>query len=571
MHPGRLLVGLVFLAQVAPPALRAAPPDEPAAAPEHPLLGVLADELDYALANLVTEEGVRPYYLAYAVTQSHTASLSATLGGLTYNNESRARLLDVDVRVGDYSLDSTHKIRGGYGGGGFLGTSPLSLEDDADAIRHTLWWATDRQFKDAVKRHARVLTNVKVKVEEDDKSDDFSREEPAVYAETPQELAVDRDAWAERLRKLSAIARRYPLVYESQVSLAAEAETKFTATSEGTRLQTAGKRFRLYVSASTKADDGMDLSKSHIFDAATQGGLPDDEHIARTFEQVIEQVLAIRQAPLVEPYTGPAILRNRASGVFFHEIFGHRIEGHRQKDVEEGQTFTKKVGQPVLPDFITVRDDPTLARLGDVDLRGHYRYDDEGVAAEDVTLVENGILKTFLLSRSPVESFPRSNGHGRRQPGYRAVARQGNLMVQSSTKVGFDRLRELLVEECRKQDKPYGLLFEDITGGFTGTRRRGAQTFKVLPVVVYRVYADGRPDELVRGVDIVGTPLSCFEKILATADDPAVFNGNCGAESGSVPVSAISPSILVESIEIEKRQRSQSRLPILPPPVAEVQ
>jgi predicted Zn-dependent protease len=315
----------------------------------------------------------------------------------------------------------------------------------------------------------------------------------------------------------------------------------------------------------------MDLSQSFLFNACSEEKLPSEEDLTRKFQEVIDRILALREAPLVEPYEGPAILLNRASGVFFHEIFGHRIEGHRQKDVEEGQTFAKKVGEQVLPDFISVRDDPTTAVFGDEDLRGHYRYDDEGVPSSDVHLIEKGVLKTFLMSRSPVKGFPKSNGHGRRQPGRKVVARQGNLIVESDKAVTFEKLRELLREECKKQDKEYGFLFEDITGGFTGTGRRGPQVFKVLPVVVYRVYADGRPDELVRGVDIVGTPLASFSKIICTGDDPAVFNGTCGAESGAVPVSAISPSILVSQIEIEKRRRQQDKPPILPAPIAEEQ
>jgi predicted Zn-dependent protease len=296
--------------------------------------------------------------------------------------------------------------------------------------------------------------------------------------------------------------------------------------------------------------------------------LPSEQKVRESFRAVLDMVLALRTAPLVEPYTGPAILLNRASGVFFHEIFGHRIEGHRQKDVEEGQTFTNMVGKPILPTFLSVIDDPTKARFQEEDLRGFYRFDDEGVPASRVNLVEQGVLRTFLLSRSPVLGFTQSNGHGRRQPGRQVVSRQGNLMVESTKAVTFPKLRDLLVQECNKQNKPYGYLFEDITGGFTTTSRGGPQAFKVLPVVVYRVYADGRTNELVRGVDIVGTPLACFSKILATGDDPAVFNGTCGAESGWVPVSAVSPSILVEQIEIEKRERSQDRLPILPPPTA---
>jgi predicted Zn-dependent protease len=244
------------------------------------------------------------------------------------------------------------------------------------------------------------------------------------------------------------------------------------------------------------------------------------------------------------------------------------MEGHRQKDVEEGQTFAKKLGKKVLPEFLSVVDDPTLRTFNGIELNGFYEFDDQCVPAQPARLVEDGVLQTFLMSRSPARGIVRSNGHGRRQPGMDPVARMGNTILKSSKRVPFERLRQMLIEECRKQDKEFGLLFTDISGGFTTTRRWSPQAFKVIPIKVYRVYADGRPDELVRGVDIVGTPLTSFSSVLATANDPAVFNGVCGAESGSVPVSAISPSILVEQIEIEKKRKAQDRPPILAPPIA---
>ncbi len=563
------LTTLIVLLCSGGPARAADPP-----APDHPVTRLLADELAYTMQHLALPDGTKPYYLAYTVTETESVDVDAALGSVLGRDHSRRRQLDVDIRVGSHELDNTHKIRGG----GFMGFDPsemlargavsISLDDNPDALRQAVWLATDRAFKSAAKTYQRVLTNLKTKVEEEDKSDDFTQEQPAVHAEPQAALSVDLDRWAEQLRTVSAIARRYPLVYNSGVSLDGTAENRYLVTSEGTRLQTSRKLLRVSVRARTRAEDGMDLGQTQGFDAASEDKLPDAQHIQAEFQKVIDQTLALRAAPLVEPYTGPAILMNRASGVFFHEIFGHRVEGHRQKDVEEGQTFTKKVDQEVLPEFISVIDDPTLRQFGGTDLRGFYRYDDEGIAAARVNLVDKGILKTFLLSRSPVEGFNKSNGHGRREPGRDVVSRQGNLMVESARQVPFARLRELLLEECKKSDKPYGLLFQDITGGFTQTRRAGAQSFKVLPVVVYRVYADGRPDELVRGVDIVGTPLSCFSKIVYTADDPDVFNGTCGAESGWVPVSAISPSILVSEIEIEKRRRAQEKPPILPPPIA---
>jgi predicted Zn-dependent protease len=283
---------------------------------------------------------------------------------------------------------------------------------------------------------------------------------------------------------------------------------------------------------------------------------------------VANDVSALLRAPEAEPFVGPAIFSGRAAGVFFHEIFGHRVEGHRQKDESEGQTFTKSVGTKVLPDFLSVVFDPTRRKIGAVDLNGWYDYDDEGVKAQPVTVVDKGVLQTFLMSRSPIHGFDHSNGHGRRQPGLEVVSRQSNLLVESTNTVTEAKLRQMLIAEIKKQNKPYGLYFRDITGGFTTTQRTGLQAFKVIPVIVYRVYADGRPDELVRGADIVGTPLASFAKILATSDKPEVFNGYCGAESGSVPVSAVSPAILVSEIEIEKKAKSQDRPPLLPEPTS---
>jgi len=560
---GALLLALCLCA--------AAKPDSEPTAPD--IQGWLAAELDYSLEHLALPDGTKPYYLAYTVTERQLVALDASLGSVQRDQDYHRRFLDVDVRVGDHQLDNTHRLRGGGTGFDpsdylFDGPIEVSLDDDRDALQHAVWRATDRAFKSAAKRYQRVLTNLKTQVQEDDRSGDFTREEPVQFTEPPADLVWDRAGWRSRLKRVSALARQHPSIYDSSAALTAGVEHRWLVTSEGTRLQTTRRLLRVLVSAATKADDGMELSQTYLFDATHPDRLPSEAEVSEAFRRVIDQVLALRAAPLIEPYAGPAILRNRASGVFFHEIFGHRIEGHRQKDVEEGQTFAKKIGEAVLPEFLSVRDDPTLARFGEQDLRGHYRYDDEGVPAQATRLVEAGVLRTFLMSRTPLEGFPRSNGHGRREPGREAVSRMGNLIVESSRQVSFAELRRLLVAECQRQNKPFGLLFEDIAGGFTGTRRLDPQSFKVLPVIVYRVYADGRPDELVRGVDIVGTPLTCFSKIIAAADDPAVFNGTCGAESGNVPVSAISPSVLVSQIEVEKRRREQDRPPILPSPLA---
>lgn len=540
------------------------------AADEHPLLALLDDELRLSMEKLEGPDGTRPYFIQYAVADVREVNVAATLGAVTQNQTDHWRLLDVDVRCGDYALDNTRQIRGspfsGLDFAGWGGTR-LPLNDDPVATRQAIWLATDSQFKAAVRRLAQVKANLRVKVEEEDPSDDFSRETPVVHIGPWLERTADRDTLIEIVKDLSERFRQEPLIYSSRVTVTGSVTNRLAVTSEGHRLQFGRGLWRIAIEASTLADDGMELWQYKSFDAAALERLPEKAEVAAGVEQVIAELLALRAAPLVDPYTGPAILMNRAAGVFFHEIFGHRVEGHRQKDVQEGQTFAKKIGQPVLPSFISVVDDPTQRTFLCQDLSGFYEFDDECVPAQPARVVEDGVLKTFLLSRSPTRGFNQSTGHGRRQPGLRAVARMGNTIIESSNQVPFEQLRALLIEECRKQGKDFGLLFADISGGFTMTRRWLPQAFKVVPILVYRVHADGRPDELVRGVDLVGTPLTSFSKILATGDDPGVFNGTCGAESGGVPVSTICPSILVEQIEVEKKQKAQDRLPILKAPI----
>ena len=531
------------------------------------MLGVLSQELNRNFSALKEKADPPPYFLSYAVTEQDYAVVSASFGAIVSSNRSKSAHLDVSVRVGAPALDNYHRVRGERVQ--FTSGTPVVIEDDPPALKRRLWLDTDRTYRAAAERLIKIRTNSQVKVKEEDQSDDFSAVEPAVFSEAPPKLQFAEAEWTARARKLSAAFAKYPGVLTSSVSVLAQSETKYLATSEGTRIEHGRGFARVLISAVGRAEDGMDLTTSETFEAVDSRDLPKDAVILAAIDKAARDLTGLLKAPVVDPFIGPAILSGRAAGVFFHEIFGHRVEGHRQKDESEGQTFTKSVNAPVLPSFLSVVFDPTKRKVDGIDLNGWYRFDDEGVAARPVTVVENGILKTFLMSRSPIRGFPASNGHGRRQAGAEVVSRQSNLLVESSKKVSASELRQMLIAEIKRQNKPYGLYFENITGGYTTTGRSGLQAFKVIPLVVYRVYPDGRPDELVRGADIVGTPLASFAKILASSDRQEVFNGYCGAESGSVPVSAVSPALLVSEIEIEKKQKSQDRPPLLPAPAAE--
>jgi TldD protein len=530
-----------------------------------PVLSAMKGELTRSLTAL-KRQSVPPYFLAYEITETRRVLTRASFGALTVSGDSVRRQLDIDLRVGDYTLDNTRTIRGNarYGRQRREFIS-VPIEDDGDALANVLWYQTDRAYKQAVENLTKVRTDVQVKVETEDRSADFSREQAERHADRILDLDVDRALWENKVRTYTAPFADHGDIYEASVDLTAEVTTRWLVNSEGSEIRTSQLRYRLFISAFSKADDGMELPRYESFMAFTEDGLPDDETVMSTVAQMIEDLKALRVAPVVDPYTGPALLTGRAAGVFFHEVFGHRIEGHRQKREEEGQTFKKKVGGSILPENFSIYFDPTLAHAAGTDLAGFYRYDNEGVKARRVTVVEDGVFENFLMSRTPIDGFPNSNGHGRRQAGYPAVSRQSNLLMKVDDAVPHAEIKQRLIEMIREQGKPFGLIFEDIQGGFTVTGRTLPNAFNVLPILVYRLFPDGR-EELVRGVDLIGTPLAAFSRIVAADDRPAVFNGTCGAESGGVPVSAVSPGILVEQIEVQKKDKSQERPPILPAP-----
>jgi TldD protein len=531
------------------------------------LIGILADELGREYAALKAKGDPPPYYMAYAVTEEQSDSEEATLGALVSDSHNRARGFDTTIRIGSEKFDNYHPFKGSRIQ--FTRFTALSLDDDPNQIRRALWGESDRVYRLASRRLLQLKTDDQLLAEQSEKDADFSTEPPVQYSRLPESYHFDAERWANKVRAWSAEFKSHPKILGSGVSFRAQREIRTFVNTDGSKVQQGSNLFRLQMEGAAIAPDGMDVETLATIEASDPAHLPTDDVVRTKVRELAAKLDGLVAAPPAEPIVCPAILSGRASAVFFHEIFGHRVEGHRQKDISEGQTFTKMLGSKVLPEFISVEFNPTLTNYQGTDLIGYYEYDDEGVKARPVKVVEDGVLKTFLLSRSPVGEFVHSNGHGRRQPGHEVVSRQSNLIVESSKKVSNRELRAQLVAEIKRQSKPYGLYFEEVSSGYTTTGRRGLQAFTVVPLVVYRVYADGRPDELIRGVDIVGTPLASFQKIMATSDTPEVFNGYCGAESGSVPVSAISPAILVSEIETQKKQNSQRKPPLLPRPEAE--
>jgi len=537
-------------------------------------MDVMTTELHRAFTSLgkqgsafqASDKQLPPYFLSYAVSDASMVSITAQYGGLVNSSASHVREADVQVRLGEPKLDNTH----GTHRGSAVNSTELPLTDDREAIKRSLWLATNTGYGNALDNYLRVKTEAEVRAKEEDTSPDFSQESPQVSIGKPAPpVVVDRAAWEQRVRALSRILRDYPDVNRNVVMLSAQNETDYFASSEGSEVVAPHVQARLVVFAVTRADDGMDLFRAQTFEAETVDGLPAQTEMEAAMREMGKSLEALRKAPITEPFEGPAILSGRAAAVFFHEVLGHRLEGQRQRGDEEGQTFTKDVGKEVLPAFLSVADDPTVTHFEKTWLSGSYEYDDEGQKAQRVALIQDGVLKTFLMSRLPIANFSNSNGHGRAQAGKMPTGRQGNLIVTSTKTESETALRKQLIEEAKKQGKPYGLYFEDISSGFAVTTRNSPQAFQVIPLVVWRVYVDGRPDELVRGVSIVGTPQAALKSILATSDKREVFNGECGAESGTIPVSAVAPAMLLSTIETQKQAQGTARPPILPIPGAE--
>jgi len=534
------------------------------------LLRILKNEIDRSMT-FYQKTDIPVYLLSYRVDETESYSIATSFGTLTSSNSYKERILTIQIRVGNNELDNFHELRddaSAYTAARYV-RIPLPIENDANAIALSLWEATEKEYRNAAARYEKVKANVAVKVESEDKAPDYSNASPVQFYEKPLKLSdfkFDIKNWETRLKNYSAQFANNKDILDGESTLRFLIERKYYVNSEGASIAQNNTYCHVFLSVMAQADDGMELPLYQSYFAHCPQDLPNDQTMAKDAKEIATIVVAMKSAPVVDPYTGPAILSNDASGVFFHEIFGHRVEGARLKQETDGQTFKKKVDELVLNKDLSVVFDPTISMYKGIPLNGSFKYDDEGVKGEKVVVVDKGILKNFLMTRTPINNFPKSNGHARAQAGYQPVSRQSNLIVETEKPYTDAQLKAMLIEETRKQGKEYGYLFARVTGGFTMTGRFIPNSFNVTPLEVYRVFVDGRPDELVRGVDLVGTPLAMFSQVDAAGDTPGNFAGTCGAESGGIPAGCCSPALFVKQIEMQKKDKSQNRPPIMERP-----
>ncbi|RHJ86598.1 TldD/PmbA family protein [Parabacteroides sp. AM08-6] len=519
---------------------------------------------------VLSKAEVPAYYISYRVYETTSFNTGSSFGEIFTPYKNKSRLVQAIVRVGSPERDNTHEIKDNNEDNFFQGNSvEIPIEDSEEAISLQLWDYTDATYKKAVQRFQKVISEASTKVASEDKAPDFSKEEREVYFEKPiSDKAFDKQAseLTDRIRHYSSLFKENKELTSGESAFQINLLRSYFVDTEGACITQNSLDYRINISAETIADDGMQLPLYKSYYANTFKELPDNKTVEKDIQVVSKMLSDLRKAPVADTYAGPALLQPEASGVLFHEFFGHRLEGARMKQENDAQTFKKKIDEKVLADDMSVYFDPTIHYYKNMPLSGSYVFDDEGVRGQKTDIIKNGILKEFLMSRTPIDEHPKSNGHGRGMIYYTPVTRQSNMIIESSNPKTEKELRQILIDDLKKQNKPYGYLFCEVSGGFTNISRVDANAFYVNPLVVYRIYADGSPDELVRGVNLIGTPLSMFSQIEACGDKHGVFNGYCGAESGSIPVSCVAPAVYVKMIETQKQAKSQNLPPILPRP-----
>ncbi len=531
----------------------------PALPPDGEVFEAMQAEMNRSLKKLKVDAFGPPYFLAYRLVEGDIVRLVSAYGASLRAEREEERTLYVEARMGDETLDNTDLTYHGKSG---------SAAAEPKVLRHNLWNLTDEAYKAAVagflEKKAKKATEL-----DRDKLDDLSREPAYTAARPGPPVDVDAKSLQQNLEKASAQFKRYPWIQGSYAYLEIEQGRRYLLTSEGTRIASPYEHAPvvLILNAWARAEDGMRVDNRRSWAVTSPKDLPALDVLIKEGDALALELKAAQAAPVQSPISAPAILDPEVAGVFFHEALGHKLEGQRQRDPNESQVFKDQVGQKVVPEFLSLIDDPTMKEYEGQKLHGHYEFDDEGVPAQRVTLIDKGVLKGFLMSRWPIKGFARSNGHGRADPFHHPSGRMANLMVIAHQPVPRAELKTKLMALAKAQGKPYGFLLVGSSGGENPNNRRAAQTLEVRPRLVYRIDAETGEETAVRGVKMVGTPLVVLNRITAAGDDPTLANPfNCGAESGQVPVDQIAPSLLVSNIELQRLPEERARPPLLPSP-----
>lgn len=522
----------------------------------------MQEEMSRSLNHLKFEDFPTPYYVNYQLHHNLHSEVLGSLGALLDTATTEKRVLFVDVRVGTPKFDSSTPQSHQYQVEQFV-----PLDNKLGPIKRSLWYETDLRYKQAIMNFLKKKSRHFSGVENYEEWDFSMGNPPVVWLNDAPKIETNLHKWEDLVRKVSETFGKSPDIEKSSIKISLDHSSRYLLDSDGNQIRDGTAIYTIALEAWTKNEAGIQIHDEDKRFFTTPEKIPSETQLIELAAELVKRIKALAKSPKTEPYVGPAIFSPDATAVLFHEAIGHRLEGSRLRTVSDGKTFLKKIGTYIVPEFITVEDNPGLQSYQGQDLLGHYQYDDEGQRGEKVVLVEKGVLKNILLSRTPVLGFRKTNGHARSDGIKAPMSRMSNFIVRSDNQVSLEQLKNILIKETKRQNKPYGLIVKKMISGETITDTRDFQMFKGTPLYLFKIYPEDGREEMVRGLEFLGTPLSLIRKIMATGDDTKVINGYCVAESGSIPVTTITPSVLLSEVEMQSTHEISLRKSILPPPV----
>ncbi len=517
-----------------------------AAAKGDGLLEALLTELDRSKSQLKMDQVQAPYYVEYRVNEVEDFGAEAAFGALRENQHIHVRVLRVVVRIGDYKQDS-------YFGRGQGESSILPLDNDPIALRHQIWLATDDAYKAAGQALAEKQAAMKQFSTDPNPVDDFAKAQQMIAVEPTVSLKVDEAAWKKTLEDATGLYKHYPDVQSVTASARFSAINEYLVNSEGTVTRCGKTTYSVQLSSSAQAADGMRLSRSPAFMVARAEELPTRDALMGEAKKMLETVVALRQAPIVEEeYRGPVLFAADAADDIVASLIGQNVLGQKPQLGKPNRTtgaFATSYKTRVLPNFLTVVDDPTMKDFHGKSLVGSYAVDSEGVKAQAVNTIENGVLSNYLIGRQSIRDFPASNGHGRAAPGSIPGPSLGVLLVKSTEAQSPEELKKRVMQMVTDQGRPYAYRVETLGPGNS-------------PRLLYRVYAKDGHEELVRGAVFSELDVRTLRSdLIAVGNDPLVSN-----RAGGAPTTIISPSLLFDELEVKRADTSKDKLPEYPAP-----
>ena len=497
------------------------------------------------------------FYISHLLRDEESWKVEARFGSVFGERKRQERHCFTDVRVGSYTRDHVQEggLRDNSKDDESYGYIELPCSSAPDGLRYALWRLTDARYREAVEGFLRKQADELTYLDRAQDLPSFEKRAASHDIDWQAAPQIDKPYWTKYVQRASALLKKEPLIKVSSVQLEVSYSTRIFASTEGSKLVQAQTAWSLecYLWLLSEKGDGIPWTiHHHVVDPKE---LPSEKEFTAEIRARVRLLRELAKAPTVRSFSGPVLLSPKPAGLLIHEALGHRLEGNRLLARGEGQTFRDSVGKDILPKFLSLRDDPTLTHFEGKSLVGHYTFDDEGVTAQDTRLIDAGRLKSFLTSRAGIKKRHHSNGHGRSGYHQRPMSRMGVTLLTAEGGLTEADLKARLLEEIRRQKVPFGIRIFQADSGETATEGYDFQAFLGEISLAARVFPDGR-EEWIRGVNFVGTPLNAVRSIVAAGLKYEVDNAHCGAESGYIPVSTISPSLLLSRLELQSKGES---------------